>query len=78
MDRLGQSAAMGALPQLYAATAPDAKGGAFYGPDGFLQISGYPTEKKANKIAYDASVAKRFWEESERLTGVTFEIPQPA
>lgn len=78
MDRVGQSAAMGALPQLYAATAPEAKGGAFYGPDGFLQVSGYPTERQANKVAYDPAVMKRFWEASERLTGVTFEMPQPA
>jgi hypothetical protein len=31
---MGQSAAKGALPTLFAATAEDVPGGAFYGPDG--------------------------------------------
>jgi hypothetical protein len=37
-----QSAEMGALPQLYAATAANVRGGEFYGPGGFLQRAGYP------------------------------------
>ena len=31
---LAQSAEMGALPTLFAATVPDVEGGAYYGPDG--------------------------------------------
>ena len=37
-----QSAAMGALPQLYAATAPDVRGGEYYGPDGLGELWGHP------------------------------------
>ena len=42
MDPLFQSAAMGALPQLFAATAPAAKPGGFYGPGGLGNLKGYP------------------------------------
>ena len=36
-DWVMQSAAMGALPTLRAATDPDARGGQYYGPDGLTQ-----------------------------------------
>lgn len=64
---------MGVLPQLYGATAEDARGGAFYGPRIF-NLRGYPTEKKANQEAYDAEALQRFWEISEELTGITYDI----
>ncbi|MEX1315993.1 MAG: oxidoreductase, partial [Synechococcaceae cyanobacterium] len=44
MAPLFQSAAMGALPQLYAATAPQAKPGGHYGPDQLGGMRGWPTE----------------------------------
>jgi NAD(P)-dependent dehydrogenase (short-subunit alcohol dehydrogenase family) len=65
-----QSAAMGALPQLYAATAPQAKGAEFYGPRFFLR--GYPVLAKATSKAYDEAVARRLWNLSEELTGVHY------
>jgi hypothetical protein len=61
---------MGALPQLYAATAPDVQGGEFFGPDGFMEQKGHPTRVKAIKRAHDTDVARRLWEHSEELTGV--------
>lgn len=67
---VAQSAAMGALPQLYAATAPEAKGGEFYGPRFFMR--GYPKRAKVNKRAYDEAVARRLWNLSEELTGVQY------
>ncbi len=39
---LAQSEDMGALPSLYAATAPGVEGGTFVGPDGFMEQRGYP------------------------------------
>ena len=42
-----QSADNGALPTLYAATAPNVTGGAFYGPDGFGGMRGHPIETRA-------------------------------
>lgn len=70
---IAQDVSMGILPQLYGATATDAKGGVFYGPRTF-NLRGYPAEKKANKEAYDAAALKRFWEISEELTGVTYDF----
>ena len=65
----------GIAPQLYAATSPDAKGGTYYGPSG-LFARGHPREARPNKQALDASAAKRLWEESERLTGISFVVPE--
>lgn len=65
-----QTAANGALPQLYAATSPDAVGGGYYGPDGLGEMKGHPTNARVMPQAQDAAVAKRLWEVSEQLTGV--------
>lgn len=62
---------MGVLSQLYGSTAPEAKGGAFYGPERF-RIRGYPAEQHANDAVDDAAARKRFWEISEELTGVRY------
>jgi NAD(P)-dependent dehydrogenase (short-subunit alcohol dehydrogenase family) len=67
-----QDAAHGALPTLYAATAPEAAGGGYYGPDGFQELKGYPAPAKICAAARDVSLAKRLWAETERLTGTTF------
>jgi len=67
-----QSAAMGALPILYAATMPDVRGGDYIGPDGFAEMHGYPRKVRSNALSRDTEVARRLWEESERLTGVRF------
>jgi NAD(P)-dependent dehydrogenase (short-subunit alcohol dehydrogenase family) len=75
---LGQSAEMGALPQLYAATAPDVPGGSFVGPDGFLEQRGYPHLVTAAGKAYDEQSWARLWELSEELTEVRYEFGAPA
>jgi NAD(P)-dependent dehydrogenase (short-subunit alcohol dehydrogenase family) len=64
----------GIAPQLYAATAPEAKGGAYYGPSG-LFARGRPTQARPNKQALDPAIGKRLWEASEALTGIPFAIP---
>jgi NAD(P)-dependent dehydrogenase (short-subunit alcohol dehydrogenase family) len=69
-----QDAAQGALPTLYAAVATEAVAGGYYGPDGIAELKGYPTPVPVPKSARDESVAKRLWEESERLTGVKFAV----
>lgn len=69
---LGQRASMGALPTLYAATAPDVKSGEYFGPDGLLELFGYPQRCGSNGKSRDLGSAQRLWEISERLTGVTF------
>jgi NAD(P)-dependent dehydrogenase (short-subunit alcohol dehydrogenase family) len=69
---LSQDAAHGALPTLYAAVAAEAAAGGYYGPNGFAELKGYPTSVPIPKTALDEIVARRIWDESERLTGVTF------
>ncbi|MGX1809855.1 oxidoreductase [Nocardia sp. NPDC055321] len=69
---LAQSARMGALPTLYAATAPEAEPGRFYGPGGFLGQRGYPAPSGSTTAAKDEVTARRLWEISEQLTKVTF------
>lgn len=69
---LFQPADRGALPTLYAATAPDAAGGAYYGPDGMAEVRGYPTLAKIPPQALDQDVAVNLWQVSEELTGVRF------
>jgi NAD(P)-dependent dehydrogenase (short-subunit alcohol dehydrogenase family) len=67
-----QDAAHGALPTLYAAVAPDAVAGGYYGPDGIGEMKGFPTSVPLANGALDLVLADRLWKESERLTGVTF------
>jgi NAD(P)-dependent dehydrogenase (short-subunit alcohol dehydrogenase family) len=68
-----QSAAMGALPTIYAASAPDVDGGDYIGPDGFQEMWGKPAKVPANAAAHDVAVAARLWEVSEKLTDVHYE-----
>jgi NAD(P)-dependent dehydrogenase (short-subunit alcohol dehydrogenase family) len=72
---VAQSAEMGALPTLYAATAPDLPGGSFVGPDGFMEGRGYPKVVTAAGKAYDEAAWRRLWECSEQLTDVHYEFP---
>jgi NAD(P)-dependent dehydrogenase (short-subunit alcohol dehydrogenase family) len=75
---IAQSAEMGALPSLYAATAPDLPGGSFVGPDGFMEQRGYPHIVTAAGKAYDEDAWRRLWEVSEELTGVQYQFATPA
>jgi NAD(P)-dependent dehydrogenase (short-subunit alcohol dehydrogenase family) len=68
-----QSAAMGALPILYAATAAGVRGGDYIGPDGFGEQWGHPTKVQSNARSHDAVAQDRLWEISEQLTGVRYE-----
>ena len=74
LNRLfSQDAAMGALPTLYAATASEAKGGDFFGPDGFMEIKGHPRKVNSSGRSHQRETAQRLWEVSEEFTGVRFE-----
>jgi NAD(P)-dependent dehydrogenase (short-subunit alcohol dehydrogenase family) len=67
-----QSAEMGALPQLYAATAPDVRGGDYYGPSGFQENRGHPKKVDSRPRSKNTADAARLWQVSEELTGVHF------
>jgi NAD(P)-dependent dehydrogenase (short-subunit alcohol dehydrogenase family) len=68
-----QPAAMGALPTLYAATAPDVHGGDYIGPGGFAEQAGYPKQVRSNRRSRDTDTQDRLWAVSEQLTGVSYE-----
>jgi NAD(P)-dependent dehydrogenase (short-subunit alcohol dehydrogenase family) len=70
---LSQTAAMGALPTLYAATAPEVRGGDYIGPDGFFENTGYPRKTTSSARSQDRAAAERLWNDSEQLTGVRYE-----
>jgi NAD(P)-dependent dehydrogenase (short-subunit alcohol dehydrogenase family) len=69
---LFQSDEAGALPTLYGATSPDAKGGQYIGPDGFMAFKGAPTVEQPKPQALDEAVAAKLWTVSEELTGVVY------
>ena len=69
---LFQPAAQGALPTLFAATSPEARPGAYYGPDRMGETRGQPAPAKIPPQATDRSVAARLWEVSEALTNIHF------
>ena len=69
-----QPARDGALPVLYAATAPNVHGGEYFGPDGPGEMRGrHPKLVQFSRAARDEAAAARLWAVSEELTGVTFE-----
>ncbi len=69
---VGQSAEQGALPQLMAATMPGVQGGAYFGPQGWLEFKGAPGVGKIRPQALDAGVAAQLWSASQAMTGVAF------
>jgi NAD(P)-dependent dehydrogenase (short-subunit alcohol dehydrogenase family) len=71
---IAQSAEMGALPILYAATDPELPGGSYVGPDGPAERRGYPTVVQPSERANDLEMASRLWQISETLTGVRYDL----
>ncbi|HZK58877.1 MAG TPA: hypothetical protein VFC59_03300, partial [Cryobacterium sp.] len=67
-----QSADAGALPELYAATAPGVPGGTYVGPDGRGEVRGHPAVAFASAAARDPGLAARLWTVSEELTGIVY------
>jgi NAD(P)-dependent dehydrogenase (short-subunit alcohol dehydrogenase family) len=69
---IAQSASRGALPTLCAATYSPLVGASYIGPDGFMEMRGFPKLTRAAGIAYDQELAANLWAVSEELTGVTW------
>jgi NAD(P)-dependent dehydrogenase (short-subunit alcohol dehydrogenase family) len=67
-----QPVAQGALPTLFAATSPDAQGGAYYGPSRLSETRGGPGLAKVPTPASDHLAAARLWDVSESLIGSPF------
>ncbi|MBP2334351.1 protochlorophyllide reductase [Saccharothrix coeruleofusca] len=75
IGRFSQPVEVGALPQLYAATAAGAEGGGYYGPDGFRGMRGHPAPATSSAASRDELAAARLWDLTAELTGVA---PDPA
>jgi NAD(P)-dependent dehydrogenase (short-subunit alcohol dehydrogenase family) len=75
---VAQGAEQGALPTLYAATAPGVEGGEYYGPDGFNEMRGRPTNVRVIAEGRDPEVGRRLWKLSEEMTGVEYGLPEVA
>lgn len=71
-NAMAQSAAMGALPTLMAATEDALHGGEYVGPASRTGMRGYPAVAVSSKASRSQEDAERLWEISERLTGVTY------
>jgi NAD(P)-dependent dehydrogenase (short-subunit alcohol dehydrogenase family) len=72
-----QSAGAGALPTLYAATAPDVQSGDYIGPGGPFKMIGAPVKQRSNRTSRDADAARKLWDTSVQLTGVDFAPLRP-
>ena len=71
MDPLFQSAAMGALPQLYAATAPQAQPAGHYGPNQWGGMRGHPKAVPVAPAALEPDQRQRLWQISEELCNLS-------
>ncbi|AWJ82358.1 short-chain dehydrogenase (plasmid) [Azospirillum sp. TSH58] len=71
---IAQSAERGALPGLFAATAPEAAAGGYYGPNGAGERKGFPAPARLPAAAADEALASRLWDTAERLTKTRFDV----
>lgn len=71
---MSQSAAMGALPTLYAATDPGLYGGEYIGPTGKGGRRGYPGFDLSVDHKMNEETMAKLWRVSEELTGVTYDF----
>ena len=72
---LFESAAEGAIPTVFAATSPDARGGGYYGPQGFREMRGGDVGPAVvAKQAQDVAVQEELWDVCAELTGVDLEL----
>ncbi len=69
---LAQSAEAGAWPTLMAATDPDVASGTFIGPTGLKGARGKPGFETPSEAARDVDAARRLWDVSTELTGVSY------
>lgn len=73
---IAQSPHAGALPALYAASAPSVRGGDFYGPGFLVPLWGPPARARINPRAHDITLREQLWRASIEATGVSL-WPEP-
>jgi NAD(P)-dependent dehydrogenase (short-subunit alcohol dehydrogenase family) len=67
-----QTSADGADPTLFAATAPDAKPGGFYGPSRLFGLRGPADEARLARMVLDDAAARQLFDQLEAITGVHY------
>jgi NAD(P)-dependent dehydrogenase (short-subunit alcohol dehydrogenase family) len=71
---LFQSAAMGALPTLRAATDPQVHGGQYYGPGGLAEQRGFPRLVQSSAQSHDEKLQRWLWAVSQEATAVPYPV----
>jgi NAD(P)-dependent dehydrogenase (short-subunit alcohol dehydrogenase family) len=71
-------AEIGALALVRAAADPGVAGGAYVGPGGWHEFTGYPVLLEPSERVRDLELQRRLWHESERLTAVTYRFSTTA
>lgn len=72
---LAQSAERGAVPILYAATAPGVQSGEYFGPSGPAEVRGrHPKRVRVSAKGRDPEDGQKLWTVSEQLTGVVYDF----
>ncbi|MFT5820715.1 MAG: NAD(P)-dependent dehydrogenase (short-subunit alcohol dehydrogenase family) [Crocinitomix sp.] len=69
---VAQTVQMGTLPTLRAATDIDSKSGDYYGPAKMMEMRGNPLVVKSTPLSHDKNLAKKLWDLSEEMTGVSY------
>lgn len=64
----------GAAPLVHATAADGPRGGEYWGPGGWQEVTGRPALSRAREHTRDRTTAEALWRESERLTGVTLTV----
>lgn len=71
---VGQPPERGAESTLFAATVPDADPDTYWGPTKLNQSRGTMGPCPSNKLSKDQRLWRRLWEESEKMTGVSYPL----
>lgn len=71
---VGQPAEQGAESSLFAATVPDADPDIYWGPNKLNQSRGPVAPCPSSKLSKDQRLWDRLWQESEKMTGVSFPV----
>ena len=69
LNSVAQGKDAGALPIVRAAADPIARGGEYWGPDGWRQLTGDPAVVRARNRARDIRTASELWAMAETMTG---------
>jgi NAD(P)-dependent dehydrogenase (short-subunit alcohol dehydrogenase family) len=73
---LSHSSKMGALSILRAGIDPEARGSDYYAPSRMMEFKGNPTRRDSSDASHNLADARRLWEISEELSGVTYSFGQ--